>query len=72
MAIAIETLIAWGHSPRDVWGYTLRQMDAFMQLGQARRNIEMSQDLALHSLAARGKQEDLTKTHKELTRGAHL
>ena len=72
MAVAIETLIAWGHSPRDVWGYTLRQMDAFIQLGNARRKLEMAQDLALNSLAARGKEDDLKKTHQELTRGAHL
>jgi hypothetical protein len=72
MAVAIETLIAWGHSPRDVWGYTLRQMAAFIELGQARRRLEQAQDLSLATLAARGKEEDLKKTHGELIRGAHL
>jgi hypothetical protein len=47
-------------------------MSAFIELGQARRNIEMAQSLSHNTLAARGKEEDLKKTHQELTRGAHV
>jgi hypothetical protein len=55
-----------------VWGYTFRQMSAFIELGLARRRLEQAQDLSLATLAARGKEDDLKKTHKELTRGAHV
>jgi hypothetical protein len=47
-------------------------MSAFIQLGQARRSMEMAQALSHNTLAARGKEDDLKKTHQELVRGAHL
>lgn len=70
MAQAIETLIAWGHSPRDVWGYTLRQMSAYIELGTMRRRQEYAHLLSINTLAARGEQKALTDAHKELTRDA--
>jgi hypothetical protein len=72
LAAAIETLIAWGHPPQAVWSYTFRQMSAYIELGQARRRLEQAQDLSLATLAARGREEDLKKTHGELIRGAHV
>jgi hypothetical protein len=47
-------------------------MSAYIELGQARRRLEQAQDLSLATLAARGKEDDLKKTHQELVRGAHL
>ena len=64
-------MIASGHSPRDVWGYTFRQMAAFIALGESRRKLEQANTLSLSTLAARGKEDDLKKTHQELTRGAY-
>jgi hypothetical protein len=32
----VEDLRAAGHSLKDIWGYTLRQMDAFIKLAKGR------------------------------------
>src|SRR5262249_54389252 len=47
IARGIEELIASGHSPRDVWRMTPRQMAAFLELAHRRRMGERVMELTI-------------------------
>jgi hypothetical protein len=68
LAGSIEQLIALGHPPDVVWGYTPRQASAYLRLAQIRREHEAAERLAIAALAARGNSEDLQRQIGEWSR----
>jgi hypothetical protein len=55
-----------GHSAREVFEYTPRQIAAFCFLANKRRKLEAADALSLAALAARGKPKDVTAATKKL------
>jgi hypothetical protein len=55
----MEALISHGHRPEDVWGYTPRQMVAWLHFASKRRRAEAADGLVLNAMAARGDPKDI-------------
>lgn len=54
-----------GHPPRDVWGYTPRQIHAFVHFARKRQARGRKDLLHLHAMGARGKPEIVNKMLRE-------
>jgi hypothetical protein len=61
----VEALIALGHPPADVWGYTLLQAKTFLFIAGKRRQAEQASLLALHATAARGDPKEIRRILKD-------
>lgn len=59
-------MIALGHPPDAVWGYTPRQLAAYLFIANRRRKRELSEQLAINALAAQGDGEALKRQMREL------
>jgi len=59
-------LIAEGHDAAEIWGYSPRQIAAFLFLAGKRHNRDARQLLALNTLAARGEPASVKKQIKDL------
>ena len=61
-------MIAWGHPPSAVWGYTPREIDGFMHFAGIRQKQEAARDLSIGAMASRGEQKAVNKRLKEWTK----
>jgi hypothetical protein len=67
--MAVESLIAFGHNPGDVWKYTPRQLSAYTELAMRRRvagNLEL---LHLHRLASQGDKKSVNEQSQGVATG---
>jgi hypothetical protein len=69
LARTAEALIAYGHSPDAVFGYTPRRALAFLNLAQSRLKVEKAELLSISALASRGDPREVKKQLKELSSG---
>ena len=64
----MDALIVSGHPPDAVWGYTPRQISAWLQVIVWRKKEDTAQSLSVGALAARGDPKEVKKAYKELLR----
>jgi hypothetical protein len=64
----VESLIAAGHSPGDVWGYTPRQLKAWLQLAARRRRHEMAEAITVAAMGARGDPAEMKRKLSQMTK----
>jgi len=62
-------LIAVGHPPDAVWGYTPAQASAFITLAGKRAKKDRAFDLSVAAMAQRSKADDINKRIKEWNSG---
>lgn len=61
-------MIAAGHPPASVWGYTPREIAGWLFFAGKRKAREAGEQLSLGAAAARGEPRALKKQIKELTK----
>jgi hypothetical protein len=52
-----------------VWGYTPRQIEAYIFIATLRHKRELAESLGMMTMAARGDPDDIQKQIRELERG---